>query len=166
MNNQYIKSYDLDKLTALCVPYVIEAGQMTEEEAASKYDWLRLALETVRESMDYLSVFPEKIKMFLEDYPDQLDEDAAEFMKNEHMSELATHLEEKIKGLGVHAAPDDVKAMLKEIQVEHGIKGKNLFMGSRVLLTGHMHGSDINNMLALIGKEKLLQRLEKAKGFL
>ena len=166
MNNQYIKSYDPDKLTALCVPYVIEAGQMTEEEAASKYDWLRLALETVRESMDYLSVFPEKIKMFLEDYPDQLDEDAAEFMKNEHMSELATHLEEKIKGLGVHAAPDDVKVMLKEIQAEHGIKGKNLFMGSRVLLTGHMHGSDINNMLALIGKEKLLQRLEKAKGFL
>ena len=82
------------------------------------------------------------------------------------MSELATHLEEKIKGLGVHAAPDDVKVMLKEIQAEHGIKGKNLFMGSRVLLTGHMHGSDINNMLALIGKEKLLQRLEKAKGFL
>lgn len=166
MNNQYIKAHDLDELTKLCIPYVVEAGQMTQEEADQKFDWLRLAVETVRESMDYLSVFPEKIAMFLEDYPETIDEDAAEFMKSEHMKNLAIHLEEKLNAAGKNLSPEDIKALLKEIQTEHGIKGKNLFMGSRVLLTGHMHGSDINNMLALIGRDALLKRLEQAKKLL
>ncbi len=166
MNNQYIKSHDLDELTKLCVPYVVEAGLMTQQEAEEKFDWLKLAVETVRESMDYLSIFPEKIGQFIEEYPAQLDEEVIEFMNSEHIPALASHLQEKISKLSENATPEDIKAMLKEIQTEYGIKGKNLFMGSRVLLTGHMHGSDINNMLALIGKDKLQQRLEKAKQFL
>lgn len=166
MNNQYIKGYDLDELTKLCVPYVVEAGQMTEKEAEERFDWLKLAVETVRESMDYLSVFPQKIEMFLEKYPEQIDDDAREFMKNEHMKDLADHLQEKLSASKEDLSPEEVKDLLRSIQTEHGIKGKNLFMGSRVLLTGHMHGSDINNMLSLIGKKALLERLEQARKYL
>lgn len=166
MNNQYIKAYDLDELTRLCIPYVVEAGIMTAQEAGNKYEWFKLAVETVRESMDYLSVFPEKIQMFLESYPQKVDEDAAEFMKNEHMKQLSECLEEKLQAMEEEFSPEDVKAMLKEIQTQTGIKGKNLFMGSRVLLTGHMHGSDINNMLSLIGKQALIERLNSAKKLL
>lgn len=163
MNNQYIKSYDLDKLTGLCTEYVIEAGEMTKDEAAEKSAWLKLAVETVRESMDYLAQFPDKIKIIFEDYPAELEADAAEFIKMEHMRELADALEAKIQNAPEEISPEDIKAMLKEIQKEKGIKGKNLFMGARVLLTGTMHGPDINNLLSLIGKEKLLGRLAKAK---
>lgn len=163
MNNQYIKAYDLDALTKLCIPFVVDAGLMSSSEAQEKYEWLRLAVETLRESMDYLSVFPEKVKMFLGDYPSEIDADAAEFMKNEHMQDLANRLGEKLSQAKSDLSPEDIKNLLKEIQNESGIKGKNLFMGSRVLLTGQMHGSDINNMLSLIGKEKLLERLEAAK---
>ncbi len=166
MNNQYIKAYDLDKLTELCIPYVIEAGQTSAEEAAKKFDWFKLAVQTVRESMDYLSIFPDRIAMFLEKYPAELDEDALAFMKNEHMKELAKYLETEIQKLPEAFTPQDAQDMLKKIQQESGIKGKNLFMGSRVLLTGQMHGSDINNSLALIGKEALLERLEAAKRYL
>lgn len=166
MNNQYIKSYNLDALTQLCIPYVVEAGLMSQSEAEEKYNWLRLAVETLRESMDYLSVFPEKVRMFLGDYPNEIDADAAEFMRNEHMQDLAKHLGEKLNQSKSDLSPEDIKNLLKEIQNESGIKGKNLFMGSRVLLTGQMHGSDINNMLSLIGKEKLLERLEAAKKYL
>lgn len=165
MNNQYIKSHDIDDLTKLCIPFVVEAGQMTEQEAIERYDWLKLAVETVRESMDYLKLFPEKIAMMLEDYPAEIDEDAAEFMKNEHMKTLADQLEEKLIGCP-QLAPEDVKALLKDIQKETGIKGKNLFMGSRVLFTGHMHGSDLNNVLALIGRDRLLERLQQARKYL
>ncbi|MCF0154421.1 MAG: glutamate--tRNA ligase, partial [Veillonella sp.] len=58
------------------------------------------------------------------------------------------------------------KAMLKEIQKEHGIKGKNLFMGSRISLTGQMHGPDLNNIVTLLGKEKTLKRLESYKNLI
>ena len=36
-------------------------------------------------------------------------------------------------------------------------------MGTRVLLTGQMHGPDINKLLTLLGKDKLLIRIEEAR---
>ena len=162
MNNQYIKAHDLDELTELCIPFVVESKLMTEEEANEKKDWLKLAVETVRESMDYLSMFPDKIKMLLEEDITEVEEDAKEFMKLEHMTLLAQTLEEKINAVD-EITETFVGAMFKEIQKEKAIKGKNLFMGTRVLLTGQMHGPDINKLLTLLGKEKLLRRLSESK---
>ena len=162
MNNQYIKAHDLDELTELCIPFVVESKLMTEEEAYEKKDWLKLAVETVRESMDYLSMFPDKIKMLLEEDITEVEEDAKEFMKLEHMTLLAQTLEEKINAVD-EITETFVGAMFKEIQKEKAIKGKNLFMGTRVLLTGQMHGPDINKLLTLLGKEKLLRRLSESK---
>lgn len=162
MNNQYIKAHDLDELTGLCIPFVVESKLMTEEEASEKKDWLKLAVETVRESMDYLSMFPDKIKMLLEEDITEVEEDAKEFMKLEHMALLAQTLEEKINAVD-EITEAFVGAMFKEIQKEKAIKGKNLFMGTRVLLTGQMHGPDINKLLTLLGKEKLLRRLSESK---
>lgn len=162
MNNQYIKAHDLDELTELCIPFVVESKLMTKEEAYEKKDWLKLAVETVRESMDYLSMFPEKIKMILDEEITEIEEDAKEFMTLEHMMLLAETLEEKINAAD-EITEAFVGAMFKEIQKEKGIKGKNLFMGTRVLLTGQMHGPDINKLLTLLGKAKLINRLETAK---
>ena len=49
--------------------------------------------------------------------------------------------------------------MFKEIQKEHGIKGKNLFMGSRVILTGQMHGPDLKVSIEILGRDEILRRL-------
>lgn len=162
MNNQYIKAHDLDKLTDLCIPFVVESNLMTAQEANEKREWLKLAVETVRESMDYLCVFPEKIKILLEEDITETEVEATEFMKLEHMMLLAETLEEKINAVD-EITETFVGAMFKEIQKEKGIKGKNLFMGTRVLLTGQMHGPDINKLLTLLGKEKLIKRLSESK---
>ena len=83
-------------------------------------------------------------------------------MKLEHMMELADELEAKITAADT-ITPDFVSAMFKEIQKEKGIKGKNLFMGTRVIITGQNHGPDIPMVLSLLGKEKALSRIEQAK---
>ena len=89
------------------------------------------------------------------------------------VQKVASYDESKIEELLLN--PDIVRNKLKvrssvnnaklfmEIQKEFGIKGKNLFMGTRVLLTGQMHGPDINKLLTLLGKDKLLIRIEEAR---
>lgn len=165
MNNQYIKAYDLDELTKLCIPFVISAGLMEAKEAEEKYEWIKLAVETVRESMDYLSVFPEKISMLLKEEIGEISQEANEFLKLEHMGELASVLEEKLEAIDV-VTEEFVGAMFKEIGKEKGIKGKNLFMGTRVILTGQMHGPDINKLLTLLGKEKLIKRIAESRKYI
>ncbi len=44
--------------------------------------------------------------------------------------------------------------------------GKLVFMPVRIALTGQMHGPELNNIIALLGKENTLKRLEKSTAWL
>ena len=52
-----------------------------------------------------------------------------------------------------------VKALLKSITKELKLGGKKVFMPLRVVLTGKMHGPDLDKIISLIGKERILARL-------
>lgn len=158
MNNQYIKEYDLVKLTTLATKFVVNADIMNENQVKENFEWLCFAMDTVRESMHYLSEFPEKIKGFISGEIEQLEEEAKEFMQLDHMETLKTALIEKIGQRDIITA-EEFSKILKEIQAEQGIKGKNLFMGARVLISGQNHGPDLPKMCQLIGKDNLLKRI-------
>lgn len=161
-NNHYIRQADLNRLVDIAVPFLVEEGLVSEEEAKQRHDWFVLAMETVRESMDYLQEFAQRIAMFLTDEVAMWEEEALEFMRLSHIPRLIEVLESKIMATD-EVSEDFVTAMFKEIQKEEGIKGKNLFMGTRVILTGQTHGPEIPKVLTLLGKDKLKLRLEKAK---
>ncbi|MCO4781677.1 MAG: glutamate--tRNA ligase [Candidatus Cloacimonetes bacterium] len=55
------------------------------------------------------------------------------------------------------------KKIMKSIQKEHKIKGKALFMSSRVALTGQMHGPDLGILADVFTKEELIARFDNAK---
>ena len=46
------------------------------------------------------------------------------------------------------------------IQKKSGVKGKNLFMPTRSVLTGSVHGPDLVTILYLLGKQNILQRID------
>ena len=74
--------------------------------------------------------------------------------------ELLDSKSPELKGSGVN---DCFYFLFKEIQKEHGIKGKNLFMGSRIILTGQMHGPDLPKTMEVLGKETCLNRIKYVK---
>ncbi|CBH22363.1 glutamyl-tRNA synthetase [Acetoanaerobium sticklandii] len=162
VNSHYIKEADTQRLVDLASKFVIKEKLMGEQEVKANNEWLLLAMDTVKDRLDYLAQFPEEIKSFLNSAMPELEDEAKEFMKLEHMMELADELEAKITAAD-KITPDFVSAMFKEIQKEKGIKGKNLFMGTRVIITGQNHGPDIPMVLSLLGKEKALSRIEQAK---
>ena len=56
--------------------------------------------------------------------------------------------------------PEAIKASIKTVQKQTGNKGKKLFMPIRVAATGSIHGPDLAHSLFLLGREKVLARLE------
>ena len=83
-------------------------------------------------------------------------EECREFLNLEHIPTLIDALEAKVEAAEV-VDEAFVKAMFKEIQKEHGIKGKNLFMGSRIILTGQMHGPELPKNYGSSRKRNLLK---------
>ena len=57
---------------------------------------------------------------------------------------------------------DTVQPLFKKVQKGLGVKGKFVYMPIRVALTGVMHGPDLNVIIALMGRKKVMARLQKS----
>ena len=162
VNAHYIKAADNAVIADLAIPFLIEAGFITEEEAEERYEWIKSMVGVVKESLSYVKEITTKVDIFFKDELELEDDDCREFLKLEHIPTLIDLLKEKVTAAD-EISEAFIKAMFKEIQKEHGIKGKNLFMGTRVILTGQMHGPEMPLVLTLLGKEKILNRINYVK---
>lgn len=158
VNQHYIKDGDDAYLTDLAIPFLIEDGFITEEEATNKYDFLKSMISVLKEKLQYVKEVTEHASIFFGDKIEVETEEGREFLRLEHIPTLIDALREKIEKTEVLNA-EFVQAMLKEIQKEYKIKGKNLFMGSRIILTGQMHGPDLPKVMEVLGKETKMQIL-------
>ena len=162
VNQHYIKDASDEYITDLAIPFLIEAGYITEEDAKNRYDFVKDMVSVVKEKLQYVKEVTEHVNIFFGDKVELETEECREFLKLEHIPTLINALEEKI-GAEDEINEEAFKAMLKEIQKEHGIKGKNLFMGTRIILTGQMHGPDLPKAAAVIGKDMCLNRIKYVK---
>ena len=162
VNAHYIKAADNEFIADLAIPFLIEAGYLKQEDVEEKYEWIKAMVGIVKESLSYVKEITSKVNIFFGDTITLEDSECEDFLKLEHMPMLITALVEKIENTE-EITEEFVKAMFKEIQKEHGIKGKNLFMGTRIVLTGQMHGPEIPMVLTLLGKEKVLNRINFVK---
>jgi glutamyl-tRNA synthetase len=55
------------------------------------------------------------------------------------------------------------KSWMSEVKEETGLKGKDLFMPIRRALTGQEHGPELKDLILLMGRPKVLNRLQTAR---
>ena len=85
-------------------------------------------------------------------------------MKLEHMKLLYEIIEQDVKMADV-INNEFVESLFNKLK-ENKIKGKNLFMGVRVVVTGNMHGPDMHKSMELLGKNRILKRLKQTKQYI
>ncbi|AZT91181.1 glutamate--tRNA ligase [Caldicellulosiruptor changbaiensis] len=159
INSQHIKLKSLDELTQMCIPYFVEAGYINEDEAKSKFEWLKKIVKSVYEGLDYLSQIKDRVDIFFNNEVKIEEDEAKEVLKWDHVKDLINVFENKIRQMN-ELTPEAIKLLFKEIQKETGYKGKNLFMPIRVALTGKTHGPELVEIIEIVGKENILKRLE------
>ncbi|WP_456397444.1 glutamate--tRNA ligase [Desulfurobacterium sp.] len=156
MNREYIKSYDITELTKLIIPYLERAGYETEK---FDFNWLIKVVEATRDYLTVLSEAPQYMEIFLKD-EFKIEKDAINFMNKERL-EVVKHFVEKVSQLEELNA-ETFKKAVKETGKELKTKGKNLFMPIRIALTGKMKGVELDILVSLLGKERVLKRLHHA----
>jgi len=159
INAHYIRQLPLEKIVALSTPYLIKEGLITEEETEKKKEWLSLIVETVKESLVKISDITEKAQIFFDDRIVVKDDNAMGMLKGEHVPELLKTFRKKIEEID-EIDREFCKGVFKVLQKETGIRGKNLFMPVRVAITGQCHGPELVNILLILGKEKLIKRID------
>ena len=158
MNNQYMKKLSAEEVAAMAIPHLQQAGKLPAELSAEQADWANQLVALYQEQMSFGAEIVELSELF---FADELnyDDEAMAVLNEEQVPAVMTAFKAQLEKMDTLEA-DAIKAAIKAVQKETGAKGKGLFMPIRVVATGQTHGPDLPNAIALLGKEKVLKRVD------
>ncbi|HOL17909.1 MAG TPA: glutamate--tRNA ligase [Bacillota bacterium] len=165
MNGHYLMQADPAYLSKTAYPFFEAEGLLKGPLNESQWDYLRTVIETVRERVKTLAELPEACRYF---YEDDFDYDPKGVQKIFTKDDTALLLRQAAARLAqldrfdyasTERAYHDLSAALE-------ISAVKLIQPSRLALTGRTGGPELFAIMAVLGKEKTLQRLEKAAAYI
>ncbi len=157
LNAQYIQAMPLERYRTLARPYLERAGIVCANDAALE---AVLALEKMK--VTRLTELPDRVSFFFtEDYA--YDPAAVEksLTKPGSLDRLA-QLGEGYAALDPWDAPT-LEAKLKELAVAQACKPAEFIHPARIAVSGRSIGPSLYHMLEVLGKERVLARLERTR---
>jgi len=157
MNNQYMKKQDIDVVYNLALPHLQASGRVSDNMTSEEEQWTKSLVALYQDQLSYGAEIVQLSELFYKEAL-ELDDEAKAVLQEEGVKEVLSAFASEIEKLP-SLQPEDVQATLKVVQKATGQKGKKLFMPVRVATTGQTHGPDLPKAIALLGKEKIIQRI-------
>jgi glutamyl-tRNA synthetase len=161
MNGQYIARLATDRLAVAVAPFFREGGL---EASASDPSFHRL-LDLLRPRAKKLTDFVELARPFL---ADTVEYEAEAIEKHLGSAGLAAHMQALAAALRATDPFDEphVETAVRGTAAERGIKAGMLIHATRVAVTGRTASPGLFEVLALLGRERTVARLERLVNFL
>ena len=153
INNRYIKELSIEETIELCMPHLISEG-ITEDKSD---DWIYSLVSIFKDRISYGKQIIELYDEFFE-LEFILDNEGTQFLSQEGVNETLIAFRDLLIPLEEFDSIN-IKPLIKEAGKISGSKGKMLFMPLRIAITASMHGPDLPQLLAILGKETVIERL-------
>ncbi|GAB2469582.1 glutamate--tRNA ligase [Comamonas humi] len=154
VNAQHIKSTPDDALAAMLVPFVQKLGVDGKDLADGR---LPRICGLFKDRCDTLVDLAQWARMFYQDVQPSA-EDLAQHVTPAITPAIDSLLQALEQG---DWSKESIAAAFKQVLKDHGIKMPQLAMPVRVLTAGTPHTPSVDAMLALLGREKIIERLQK-----
>ena len=155
MNGVYIREkIEIDELTRRAVPFFEGFGYKAD------FEYYRRVMEAIRDSIETLMDIKDRARPFFVD-EFEFDERAREELSDETAYMVVQRFYEKIKDRD-SLTGQEFKSIMKEIQKELKVRGRQLFHPVRIALTGEHSGVGLDILVDVIGIERVKRRLQRA----
>ena len=165
MNGVYIRELPLEELFEVALPFWRKAGFLSEEISPEMNEY---ALRILRELQSRLKLVADVVDLsryfFVDDYP-YLEEIVEKILTKPQTEEILTYVYDVVKD----AQALDEATLKPQFQValeKFGIKMGDLIQPIRVAVTGTNVSPGIYDVLELLGKERVLARIERTQAML
>jgi len=158
VNGQHLKSYDAAEIAKMFSHSKSEEVLkfFLPQSDEWKNEFVSLFLEKVQTLEDYIpfltDIFTSKLNL-MDDAKEVLTWETTPIVKKVVSDELAKLTDD-------YMSKEDLSSLMDILKKEHKVKGKNLFMGLRVVLTGLCHGSDLTRLIPLTPLNVIKKRVE------
>ena len=148
MNGHYIRQMDENEYLEMGIKWLTKLGLDSGEQEKNK-----LILLSVR---NHLNRFDELVDVTSIFFNNELNytEDALEWIKKDESLQIFEKMQGRIKNYS-ELTLDNFKALMKDVQNETGIKGKDLWMPVRAAITGQITGPELPVVITVVGKERV-----------
>ncbi|MFK5883632.1 MAG: hypothetical protein QM489_04750, partial [Candidatus Izemoplasma sp.] len=137
----------------LCMPHLIES----EIAVGQSPEWITSLVTVFKDRLSYGAQIIDLYDEFFEQ-EFLIDLEGQELLNEEGVNETLIAFRDLLANIEEFTALN-IKPLIKEAGKLSGAKGKMLFMPLRIATTASMHGPDLPQVLALLGKETVIERL-------
>jgi glutamyl-tRNA synthetase len=164
MNGQYIARMPLDELTAAVRPW-LESAALSDDPLVSQGEKFHRLIELIRPRARRLTDFVEQARPLL---MDTVEYDPVAVEQHLSSSDLAGHVDALLRVLRGTDPFDEphVEASVRGTAADRGIKAGTLIHATRVAVTGRTTSPGLFEVLALLGRDRTVARLEQLLVFL
>jgi glutamyl-tRNA synthetase len=165
MAGEYLRKETPELLAQHCEPYVVAAELATRESLAQRRAWFVEVVKTEQARIHLYSELPSRIAYLFQPDDEVKWHDDALAAVRKHANAVETlrafrdWLAPRIAG-GVVAA--ELREPAKSWAAERGLKLPAFFQPVRCALSGVVQGADLFDVMALLGSESVLRRLDRA----
>jgi glutamyl-tRNA synthetase len=155
LNGQYIHQMSLARFRELSAPFIARAGIIV-----SDVNYLERVLEIIKEKIKLFRDVPEWISYF---FTEEFEFDQASVektLRNPQAIDRLRMMKERFAALGDWSLIE-LEAALKNLAAELGCKTGELVHPVRVAVSGRSVGPSLYHMLEVLGRERVLARLER-----
>ncbi|HEX2062739.1 MAG TPA: glutamate--tRNA ligase [Thermoanaerobaculia bacterium] len=165
MNGQYIARLSAEELAGRVEPLLHDAGLWPAQPTRDQREFLQRVLALLRPRAKRLTDFVEQARPFLADTV-EYERDAVE--KHLAATGLDDHVAALVTALRTVTPFDEshVEAAVRGTASERGLKAGSLIHATRVAVTGRTTSPGLFEVLALLGRERTVDRLNRLHAFL
>jgi len=161
MNGVYIRKLSLEDFTQRALPF-LDKGLPPEVKRPLSIDYVRQIMPLIQERAKTLAEVTELAQFF---FVDELDYAPGlligKNMTQESTTEALKTAQQRLEQLKMFDT-ESLEAMLRPLAVELGLKTGQLFGALRTAVTGRTAAPPLFQTMAVLGKERCLERIEAA----
>ena len=159
VNRHYLKTAAPGRLVRLAVPYLQQAGSVTEPSAGD-LAYLESVIPAAAASVDRLEQIPARLSFLFDYSPSRSLENASIAQEARESMPVIEALARELETSPPLTDRDTFRVLAKRVQQSSGAKGKGLFHPIRLALTGEAEGIELDIAVPAIERGALLGRPE------
>ena len=156
MNGNYIRKAPLEEIGALALPYLQAAGYDSRDAKTTS-----VVVGAVRDNMATLSEVTKYTAPFYEEEVTWEEEQATGLVKSEAAQRILGAFLDALEEAGEWNR-DAFRSVMKRVQGETNLRGRDLWMPVRAALTGRLRGPELDIVAEVYGRTKCAGRIQAA----
>jgi len=159
LSSKHIKLMSTENLKEFIRPFLVNGGIKIKSE-----EWFEKLLVVFKDRLEYGSQIVSLYKRFI-NHPFKLNEQMEQILKQYTPISLLEAFYQRLKDLKSLNSLD-IDMIISGLQRDLALSGKNLYVPLRIGVSAEEHGPNLAILIELLGKRKVLNRLQKTITFL